>query len=429
MNNKKTLVPKLRFPEFWDAGEWDSVKLKTLTKVITKGTTPTSVGYQFIENGINFIKIESITKEGFIDISKIAYISKECNKALKRSRLEENDILFSIAGALGVVAIIKNDVLPANTNQALAIVRLKNKDSLGFLSNFLRTYNIQAEIRRIKAGAAQANISLGQLGDFDILLSGVKEQQKIANCLSSLDALIAAQTEKIGALKTHKKGLMQQLFPREGETVARLRFPEFRDAGEWEEKPLSAVFSIFQGYAFSSKDSVIEGTRWLKIADVGIQYMNDSACSYLPATYKDEYNKFSVKLGDYVIALTRPILSKRLKISKVDAIYDGALLNQRVGKLVTDENKDFVYYLLQTSALVSGIEKNIAGNDPPNLSSQQIGDIITRVPLSDEQQKIADCLSSLDALIAAQKEKLGALKIHKKGLMQQLFPSPETVGV
>lgn len=82
-----------------------------------------------------------------------------------------------------------------------------------------------------------------------------KNNKKIADCLSSLDALIAAQSDKLDALKTHKKGLMQQLFPREGEIVPRLRFPEFRGAGRWENKPLKKVFSIFQGFAFSSKDA------------------------------------------------------------------------------------------------------------------------------------------------------------------------------
>ncbi|NMQ20422.1 restriction endonuclease subunit S [Candidatus Competibacter phosphatis] len=115
--------------------------------------------------------------------------------------------------------------------------------------------------------------------------------------------------------------------------------------------------------------------------------MDSSTPSYLPANHKNEHERFLVRLDDYVIALTRPILGKQLKIAKVDSVYDGALLNQRVGKLVTDENKDFIYYLLQTSQLIGDIEKNIAGNDPPNLSSQQIGDIFVRVPKSDEQQK------------------------------------------
>ena len=251
------------------------------------------------------------------------------------------------------------------------------------------------------------------------------EQQKIAECLSSVDELMAAEARKVDALKTHKKGLMQQLFPREGETQPRLRFPEFQNTGQWEEQPLKKVFSIFQGFAFSSGDSVEQGCRWLKIADVGIQVMNHEAPSFLPEAYKERFSKFAVRAGDYVVALTRPILSGQLKIAKVDDVFDGALLNQRVGKLITSQHPAFVFLLLQTKKLICDIERSISGNDPPNLSAQQIEGIKTYVPRPAEQQRIATCLSSLDALITAETQKHEALKTHKKGLMQQLFPSPE----
>jgi type I restriction enzyme S subunit len=111
-------------------------------------------------------------------------------------------------------------------------------------------------------------------------------------------------------------------------------------------------------------------------------------------------------------------------MAPIDDVFHGALLNQRVGKLVTDQNILFVYYLLQTSKLISDIDKSISGSEPPNLSTQQIEDLRTRIPLENEQQKIANCLSSLDELITAQTRKIDALKTHKKGLMQGLFPNP-----
>lgn len=206
-------VPKLRFPEFQDAREWEEKKLEELSSLITKGTTPTSVGFEFATSGINFIKIESIGEDGNVNLSKAAFITKECDDVLKRSRLEENDILFSIAGALGVVAMVNKKILPANTNQALAIIRLKQNYLHNYLLFFLNSSLIQSEVENIKSGAAQLNISLGQIRNFLILLPTLPEQQKIADCLSSLDTLITAQKQKLEALKTHKKGLMQQLFP------------------------------------------------------------------------------------------------------------------------------------------------------------------------------------------------------------------------
>ena len=204
--------------------------------------------------------------------------------------------------------------------------------------------------------------------------------------------------------------------------IPNLRFPEFLNELEWKEKKIKNIFSIFQGYAFSSNDSVTDGVRWLKIADVDIQQMNSSTPSFLPHEFVNKYNKFLVKKGDYVIALTRPILNNKLKIAKIDDNYDGALLNQRVGKILTKENSHFVYFLLQKSDLINEIENSISGSEPPNLSAQQIENIIVHIPLIDEQQKIADCLSSLDSLIIAQSQKVEFLKEHKKGLLQNLFP-------
>ena len=100
------------------------IRLRDVADVITKGTTPTSIGYEFVNKGINFIKVESITEDGAFIENKFAYITDECNKKLSRSQLQENDILFSIAGAIGRVAIVDKNILPANTNQALAIIRL-----------------------------------------------------------------------------------------------------------------------------------------------------------------------------------------------------------------------------------------------------------------------------------------------------------------
>ena len=204
--------PCLRFPEFQNAGEWNAFSLHELCSVITKGSTPTSYGYEYVDSGIRFIKIESLF-DGLINSSKTMFITPECDLTFARSKLKEHDILFSIAGGLGFVAIVRRDDLPANINQALAIVRLNSGLSHEFIMRYLGSSLIQGEIHRIKAGAAQPNISLSQLGGFQVLLPSLLEQQRIADCLSCLDELIAAQTQKLAALKTHKQGLMQQLFP------------------------------------------------------------------------------------------------------------------------------------------------------------------------------------------------------------------------
>ena len=126
----------------------EKIKLGDVASVITKGTTPTSIGYSFIEKGINFIKIESISEEGKFIKEKLAYISEDCHSKLKRSQLKENDILFSIAGAIGRVAVVDNDIIPANTNQALAIIRIDNRYDKEFLAFLLRSSYIKKQDRK-----------------------------------------------------------------------------------------------------------------------------------------------------------------------------------------------------------------------------------------------------------------------------------------
>ena len=195
-----------------DFGEWDFVELGEICDLITKGTTPTSIGGNFIDQGINFIKIESITENGNFIREKFAFIDEGTNKLLNRSILKENDILFSIAGALGRVAIVDSSILPANTNQALAIIRLKNKDFTKFIYYFLNSEKIKKLIENESVQLAQANFSLGQLSKIEIALPSIQEQAKIAEFLTAIDERIDHTTAQLIHTKQWKKGLLQQMF-------------------------------------------------------------------------------------------------------------------------------------------------------------------------------------------------------------------------
>ena len=193
-------------------GEWEYYKLGELTTLITKGTTPTSLGGKFENSGINFIKIESLSSDGKFLLDKFAYIDEVTHNKLARSQLENEDILFSIAGALGRVAIISNDYLPANTNQALAIIRLRNKNIIRYIYYFLNSDYVKKIIETESVQLAQANFSLGQLSDLDIVLPCIEEQTKIANFLSAIDQKFDVVSEQLKQAKTWKKGLLQQMF-------------------------------------------------------------------------------------------------------------------------------------------------------------------------------------------------------------------------
>jgi type I restriction enzyme M protein len=172
--------------------KWPKCKLGDLCQLITKGTTPTSVGFNFLESGVNFVKVESITGDGQFIESKFAHISEECHNSLSRSQLKEGDVLFSIAGALGRTAVVPSEILPANTNQALAILRLKSDAEVlpQFLEYLLLTDIAIEQSAQSTTGVAQQNISLGQLGEYLLPIPPLEIQGHLVDKVKKEESLV-----------------------------------------------------------------------------------------------------------------------------------------------------------------------------------------------------------------------------------------------
>ena len=191
----------------------EKVRLGDFASVITKGTTPTSLGYDFIDNGINFVKIESITEDGDFIKDKFAHISDECNEKLNRSKLQENDILFSIAGAIGRVAIVDKSVLPANTNQALAIIRIpEGIYEYNFLKYILKSPMISKQFEKQKQGVAQINLSLKNISDFEIPVISLEQQKQISFVLDKITDLINKRKQQLEKLDEFVKARFVEMF-------------------------------------------------------------------------------------------------------------------------------------------------------------------------------------------------------------------------
>lgn len=167
------------------------VKLSEIAELITKGTTPTTIGYDFQDEGVNFLKVECFDEKGVYLADKVAHISDECNEKLKRSQLKVGDILFSIAGAIGRVGIVTEGMLPANTNQALAIIRIKNKDIyLPYIRLVLTSPVIKKQFEKKKQGVAQLNLSLKDLNELSIPLPNKDKQKVIVDLFNRANILI-----------------------------------------------------------------------------------------------------------------------------------------------------------------------------------------------------------------------------------------------
>jgi type I restriction enzyme, S subunit len=209
---QQLLTGKIRLPGF--DGKWVVKQLEESCELITKGTTPTSIGRKFTNSGVNFLKAESIAENGEPLLGKAAFIDKSTDRLLERSQLKEGDLLISIAGVLGRVGRVSQDILPANTNQALAIVRIGTSSEFqqGFLFYYLRSSITIKQIKDVNVQGAQANISLQNVRDLEIHMPPkISEQTAIATILSDMDSEIAAIEQRRHKTRNLKQAMMQEL--------------------------------------------------------------------------------------------------------------------------------------------------------------------------------------------------------------------------
>ena len=274
-------------------------------------------------------------------------------------------------------------------------------------------------------GGVRVRIYYKDIARLQLALPSLSEQQKIAECLSSVDELIAVHARKVDALKTHKKGLMQQFFPREGETQPRFRFPEFRNAGEWKEKRTDEWGEVLAGKALAVNapgplrpylrtKNVLDGA--IDVSDVLTMPMTDA-----------EFSRFEVLDGDILLNEGQSLgLVGRASIYRGEFGQRCAMQNQllrfRAFPSTCPEFAAQAFRQCQKDGTFASIATQTTS--VAHLGSSRFSALRLTWPRSlAEQQRIATCLSSLDALISAETQKLEALKTHKKGLMQQLFPS------
>ena len=390
-NNKK--APKIRFPGFTD--DWGQRKLGDISSLITKGTTPKDKS----GNGdVNFIKVENINdfSGDIVGMSKISL--EEHQGYLKRSQLQEGDILFSIAGTLGRVTSVNKAILPANTNQALSIIRLK-EGNLEYVKTCLKGNVVADFIRRNPTIGAQPNLSLEQVSNLEIEIPSEAEQEKIGACFQSLDHLITLHQRKLEKLKEYKKGMLQKMFPKNGEKVPEVRFPGFD--GEWEEHKVSELCSISTGKS-NTQDKVEDGKYPFYVRSPIIE----RSTKYL---YDEEA---VITVGDGV--------GTGKVFHYVNGKYD---LHQRCYRMYgfSDELNAHYFYHTFSKLFYKRVMAMTAKTSVDSVRLEMISDMKIPVPDIEEQRKIGSFLDNLDYLIALQQKKIASLKEFKKGCLQQMF--------
>ena len=403
---KPAPVPKLRFPEFRGKPGWEPKRLG-LTLRFQAGFPFPSSGFNDAGKGLRLIRNRDLRSD---DIVK--FYSDDFDSSFV---VNNGDVLVGMDGDFTPTVWEKGEAL---LNQRVGRILPRGGNDHRFLL-YLLTLCLKG-IEEATARTTVKHLSHSAVEDKHEPLPSPAEQQKIAECLSSVDELMAAQTRKVDALKTHKKGLMQQLFPREGETQPRLRFPEFQNAGDWEETRLGRMGELVSGLTYSPDDVRESGLLVLRSSNVQQEKITLDDCVYVDPSVKGANLS---QPNDILICVRNG--SKAL-IGKCALIPEGMPLCTHGAFMTVFRAKtpSFVFQLFQSDRY----QKQVAGDLGATINSINGGQFLKYtffVPKPPEQERIAACMSSIDALITAETQKHEALKTHKKGLMQQLFPSPE----
>ncbi len=400
---KTALVPKLRFQEFSSSGEWKVSSLHSLAVKITNKNKERSITRILTNSAI----------DGVVDQSE--YFEREIVTQSNIDNyfvIDEGDYVYNprISTSAPVGPISKNKIGKGIMSPLYTVFRFNNPRN-DFYEQYFKTNLWNSYLKTVSnTGARHDRISISTENFMSMPLpypSG-KEQQKIADCLSSLDSLIAAEDKKLAALKLHKKGLMQKLFPAEGKTLPEWRFPEFRDCGEWALCQIKDFAKVTTGNK-DTQNKVDNGEYPFFVRSQTVEKID---------TYTFDCEAILTS-GDGVGVGKNfhYIVGKFDFHQRVYCIYD--FKNSVIGKFVYQYfSENFQKRVMQLSAK----------NSVDSVRMSMITDMPICMPKLKEQQKIADCLSNADEVITAQEEKIKALKIHKKGLMQGLFPSIDEVG-
>lgn len=435
------LEPKLRFPEFQDGPTWLAPQLSDLyafkrTNTLSRDQLNYEAGT--IKN-IHYGDIHTKFKPRFRVVEEqLPFINPDApvNGFDVDALCEEGDIVLADASedledvgkAIEVISLNGERVV-AGTHTILA-TRREDVPVIGFGGQVFQSPAVRVGIRKEAQGAKVYGISARRISAVTIPVAPTDaEQQKIADCLGSLDDLIAAEDRKLEALRQHKQGLIGQLFPQPGETQPRLRFPEFQDGPDWTAGRCRDIAKVLPGYGFPEKfQGKKEGQYpFYKVSDIsrasekGQRFISE-AKNYIDSEVLHDIGAKSVPPGTIIFAkIGEAIRSNRRVVTTKPSVIDNNTAGVKAVK--TKSLDEFLFYLWSNVSLIDH-----AGGVVPAVSKSALEDLPLCYPTDiEEQKRIAGCLAALDARIGAQLFKLDRLHTHKRGLLQQLFPSLEGI--
>lgn len=408
--------------------EWDVIKISKISKKITKGTTPTTIE-GFSTFGVRFLKAENLSDNGQILNDKLTYINQNVNELLKRSILEENDVLYTIAGTIGRVALVKKCDLPANTNQAIAIIRPDlSRINLDYLKYYLISQKVKDFLVSKTVQGVQANLSLTELGNAMLVYPKINEQKQIAEILSSLDDKIElnrqinANLEKL-ASSLFKHWFVDFEFPNENGKPYKSSGGKMIDSvlGEipegWKVSIIGKEFETFLGGTPSrvKNEYWTNGTvPWINSGMVN-EYRITEASEYITEeAVKNSATKLLPK-GTVVIAITGATLGQ-YSLLEIDSSFNQSVIGIKENKNL---KKEFIYYWIAIT--INTLINAQTGGAQQHINKQVVDSHKILIPKQNALNKYYEIVGPIFEFISSNCFEIKNLSALRNSLLPQLM--------
>ncbi len=406
--------PKLRFKN--DNGkqfpDWEEKRVADVANRVKVGFVGACERYYTGKNGIPLYRTGNLQLGKLIE-DDMKYVSKEFHIANKKSQLHKGDILVARHGSSGN-AVLYNSEKEANCLNIVIIQPNLKTVNPKFMVESINSPNVVKQVSRLKNGSTQVVLNTKDIENLDVNIPSLSEQQKIALLFSELDTLIQSAEKELEGYRELKQGMLQKMFPKKGEKVPEIRFPEF--TGDWKQRKLPEFVSFFNGLTYTPDDVQETGTLVLRSSNVKNGEIVDADNVYVNDKVVTSDN---VQEGDIIVVVrngSRALIGKHAQIK-------ASMPNTVIGAFMSgirSEHSSFVNALLDTSTFENEIAKNI-GATINQITGYMFSEMEFMIPTEKEQDKIGTYFSSLDNLIESQQRELDGYKELKKGLLQQML--------
>lgn len=406
-------TPKLRFPEF--KGEWEEKKLSDIASFSKgKGYTKNDLvknGTPIVLYGRMYTKYETVISDidTFVNLQVGSIISKggeiivpasgETAEEISRASVVKNKGII-LGGDLNILSLQKDKYNPE------------------FFALTISSGTSQKRLSKLAQGKSVVHLHNEDLSGLQIKVPSLAEQQKIADFLSNVDSIITAETKILNTLQKKKKALMQKLFTRQ----LRFKSADGTDFPEWEEKKLGDVCNVLSGKRVPKGNkltSVNTGLKYITVSDMGDKFVSNKDIKYITQEIETKIKKYKVITGDIIISVAGTLG----KVNIITEEFNNANLTENCDKLTEFKGciTEYLFYFLQSDKFLDEINRIKTSSAQPKLALDRLRIFVIPIPIIKEQQKIADCLSSMDSLIQTQQKVVTTWQQRKKALLQQMF--------